>query len=303
MKALLLLALLLSLTYPALAQGNTFEGFVYDEQGKPIESAFVRVQNQGNINTFSDKTGYFSLLQVQGNDSLVVSHVSYGRVTISVDDQKRRIIQLAREEQSLLPITLVSYSVQPRSDARHLTNFRGDSLVTKIFAGSPIYPGGSMEMLRFLAMSITYPAEAAENGIQGVVEISFVVNKNGDTRSPRILKSLGYGCDEEVIKAVLSMPRWSPGIQNDRGVEVSFTLPVLFVLKENRDKYALQSENARRPDPVFMLNDVVMKEYGSLNRLNRSSIDRIEILKGKPATDQFGEQGQNGIILITTKKE
>ncbi len=61
--------------------------------------------------------------------------------------------------------------------------------------------------VQFLAKTINYPAEATKNEIEGVVEISFIVNKNGDIRSPRITRSLGYGCDEEVIKAVVNMPR------------------------------------------------------------------------------------------------
>jgi TonB family protein len=302
MKALLVLLFLFALP-TAWAQNAAFEGFVYDEQGQPIEGVSVRVLSRGIPRANTDAEGYFSLSGVLPNDSLLVSHIVYGRAVVGVDNQKRMVIKLSNTKRTLLPVAIVDYSTQglPPSPLR---TFFGTDTLFRVEEQPAMYPGGAMELVRFLAKTISYPTEAAENNIEGVVEISFVINKNGDPRNLKIGKSPGYGCSEEVTKAVLTMPRWFQGIQNSKSVEVSFTLTVDFVLKKKPfEKGIVEPPEFQNPNPLFVLNGVVMKEYYSLNRLNQSSIDRIEIEKGKAATDQFGEQGQNGIISITTYRD
>lgn len=302
MKTFLVLLTLFTLP-TAWAQNAAFEGFVYDEQGQPIEGVSVRVLNRGTSHANTDAGGYFSLSGVLPDDSLLVSHIVYGRLVVGVDKQKRMVIKLSNTERTLLPVAIVDYSTQGLPPVPLRTPFGTDTLF-QVPEQPAMYPGGAMELVRFLAKTITYPDEAAENNIQGIVEISFVINKNGDPRKLQIVKSPGFGCSEEVMKAVLTMPRWFQGIQNRKSVEVSFTLSVDFVLKKKPyEKGTVESPEFQNPNPLFVLNGVVMEEYYSLNRLNQSSIDRIEIVKGKAATDQFGEQGQNGIISITTYKD
>ncbi len=300
MKAILLLLL----TLPAAwAQTFALEGFVFDEQEGPIEGASIKVLYRGEPSVLSDATGYFSLSEVQANDTLLVSHIAYGHMRVGVSDQKRMVVKLSQTKRALLPISIVDYSTENDPPAPLRTLFGTDTLF-RVSEQPAMFPGGAMELVRFLAKTIEYPREATENDIQGAVDISFVINKNGDPRRIQISGSPGYGCDEEVMKAVLSMPRWFQGIQNGKAVEVSFTLRVNFDLKNKPyDKVSVELPEFENPNPLFVLNGTIMKDYYSLNRLNQSSIDRIEIMKGKAATDQFGEPGQNGVITITTYKE
>ncbi len=302
MKAILFLLAFFSVAI-ASAQNTAFEGFMYDEEGKPVEYAYVRALNKDNLYTETDTVGHFSLSGVAVGDSLLVSSLAHGRTVVVVQNPKRIIIKLSLTKQALLPITLVDYSTKGLPSPPLRTIFGSDTLF-KVPEQSAMYPGGAMELVRFLAKTITYPTEAAENNIQGLVEISFVINKNGDPRSLKIIKSLGYGCDEEVMKAVLTMPRWYQGIQNSKAVEASITLPIHFSLKQNPDLKTIPERlDTGQSDPLFILNGVVMKEYYALNHVNSNRIDRIEIIKGKAGVDQFGEQGQNGIISITTFKD
>ena len=95
----------------------------------------------------------------------------------------------------------------------------------------PTFPGGEQDLLRFLAENIKYPALARENGIQGTVALSFVINKDGSVSDVGLLKDIGGGCGKEAIRVVQTMPRWSPGEANGHAVKVRFTLPVKFRLQ------------------------------------------------------------------------
>lgn len=95
----------------------------------------------------------------------------------------------------------------------------------------PSFPGGERELLTFLAKNIVYPAIARENNIQGIVALSFVVNKDGSISDVTALKDIGGGCTKEAMRVVQMMPRWSPGEANGHAVKVRFVLPVRFQLQ------------------------------------------------------------------------
>lgn len=94
----------------------------------------------------------------------------------------------------------------------------------------PQFPGGEREMLRFIKNNLRYPLAAQENNIQGTVILNFVVNREGRIINIKVVKGIGFGCDEESIKVLEKMPLWSPGKQRGQTVLVSFTMPIRFVL-------------------------------------------------------------------------
>lgn len=94
---------------------------------------------------------------------------------------------------------------------------------------APAFPGGEKERMRFLQQNIRYPAEAKARNIQGAVYVSFVVEKNGSISYVKLLKGIGYGCDEEALRVIQSMPRWIPGKQNGTPVRVQVVIPLQFV--------------------------------------------------------------------------
>ncbi len=94
----------------------------------------------------------------------------------------------------------------------------------------PIFPGGARELFKFLGDNIEYPRIAAEIGVSGVVYLTFVVEKDGSITDIKIVRGIGGGCDEEAVRVVKMMPRWTPGKQRGKPVRVQFQLPVRFVL-------------------------------------------------------------------------
>lgn len=95
----------------------------------------------------------------------------------------------------------------------------------------PEFPGGESEMLKYLGKNIRYPAAAQRAGVEGLVVLSFVVSRTGEISEIEVVKSLGSGTDEEAMRVVKTMPKWSPGKQNGRTVPVRYTLPVRFAIK------------------------------------------------------------------------
>ncbi|MDF2449169.1 MAG: TonB family protein [Bacteroidota bacterium] len=97
----------------------------------------------------------------------------------------------------------------------------------------PEFPGGAMEMMKYIQKNIQYPQMAKEAGLSGKCFLKFVVNGNGNITDVTVLKGVpGCGeCDREAIRVVKSMPNWKPGKQNGRAVSVFFNLPINFQLR------------------------------------------------------------------------
>ncbi len=95
----------------------------------------------------------------------------------------------------------------------------------------PTFPGGELEMQKYIAKNIRYPAAASRAGIEGLVVVSFVVGKTGEISEVKVLKGLGAGTDEEAMRVIKSMPKWNAGKQNGRAVPVRFTVPVRYTIR------------------------------------------------------------------------
>lgn len=95
----------------------------------------------------------------------------------------------------------------------------------------PSFPGGGRAMMEYLSNNIHYPSVAEENGLQGRVITSFVVEKDGSLSNIRIERSIDPSLDKEAIRVIKNMPRWIPGRQNGETVRVKYTVPVTFRLQ------------------------------------------------------------------------
>lgn len=84
--------------------------------------------------------------------------------------------------------------------------------------------------LQKLYSEIEYPKQALQAGIEGLVVVQFVVDEKGSVTHPRIVRGIGAGCDEEVLRIIRKM-KFTPGVQNGRLVKVQMSQPVHFRLK------------------------------------------------------------------------
>jgi protein TonB len=91
----------------------------------------------------------------------------------------------------------------------------------------PEFPG---DLMKYLHDKIKYPSIAQENGIQGRVICTFVVNKDGSIVDIKVVRSVDAALDKEAIRVIENMPKWRPGKQAGKPVRVKYTLPVVFRL-------------------------------------------------------------------------
>ena len=99
----------------------------------------------------------------------------------------------------------------------------------------PEFPGGSEKLMEFVISNTQYPQEAKEKGVQGKVFVSFIVEKDGSVGEVELLRGIGFGCDEEAMRVVESLPKWIPGKQNGEAVRVRYQIPVFFNLEDNQN--------------------------------------------------------------------
>jgi len=95
----------------------------------------------------------------------------------------------------------------------------------------PEFPGGMAELMKYLRENIRYPQIAKENGIQGKVYVSFVVDDQGKITRIKVVRGVDPALDAEAIRVVENMPRWKPGKQRGKPVFVQYNLPINFVLQ------------------------------------------------------------------------
>ena len=96
----------------------------------------------------------------------------------------------------------------------------------------PEFPGGQAALMSFIAKSIKYPVVAQENGIQGRVTCSFVVNKDGSIVDAEVVRGIDPSLDKEALRVINTMPKWKPGKQRGKPVRVKFTVPINFRLNQ-----------------------------------------------------------------------
>ena len=97
---------------------------------------------------------------------------------------------------------------------------------------SPEYPGGQKALENFFDYNVEYPQQAADNGTEGTVNVSFIVDENGKVVSPKIIgKRVGDGLEDEALRVVNKMRTWTPGKVKGKNVKTRLTLPVRFQLE------------------------------------------------------------------------
>jgi protein TonB len=97
----------------------------------------------------------------------------------------------------------------------------------------PSFKGGDLEKFReWVQKRANYPQMAQDNGIQGKVYLTFVVERDGSVSNVNVVRSVDPLLDEEAKKAIMSSPKWAPGLQRGRAVRVRFYIPLVFTLNK-----------------------------------------------------------------------
>ncbi len=92
----------------------------------------------------------------------------------------------------------------------------------------PQFPGGEAALMKYIQQKLKYPQ--GQEDIEGDVMLQFVVKKNGKVGVVKVVRTLGNDFDKEAIRVIKSLPKFTPGRQNGKAVNVWYTLPVPFKL-------------------------------------------------------------------------
>lgn len=96
----------------------------------------------------------------------------------------------------------------------------------------PKFMGGDENTFtKWVHERIVYSDLAKENGIQGRVVLTFLVDADGYVKNVTVLRGLDPSIDKEAVRVVSSSPRWTPGRQRDRNVKVRYNFPINFQIR------------------------------------------------------------------------
>ena len=132
---------------------------------------------------------------------------------------------------TIFALLLCATAIRPVSAQTNSAS--GNDIFTRV-EQEPSFPGGEEARIKFIVNNLKYPESAKKNGIQGTVYVSFVVETDGYISNIQILRGIGSGCDEEVIRVMKLMPAWIPGKQNGKKVRVQYNMPVKFSLENKK---------------------------------------------------------------------
>jgi TonB family protein len=97
----------------------------------------------------------------------------------------------------------------------------------------PMYPGGQAALENFVNNNIEYQQPAIDENTEGTVNVQFVIDENGNvTNAKAIGKGLGNGLDQEAVRVISNMPKWTPGKVKGKNVKTRVVLPVAYKIEE-----------------------------------------------------------------------
>ena len=152
--------------------------------------------------------------EIKSQDELQETNTAIGAFNVEGNDETGGEVLKAKE--------VIAESEPPKVE---------ETKVFDVVEEMPQFPGGQAALLEYLAKNIKYPVVAEENGVQGRVIVTFVVERDGSITDVRVVKSVDPSLDKEAARVVKSMPKWQPGKQNGSAVRVKYTVPVQFRLQ------------------------------------------------------------------------
>ena len=230
---------LLALSYP-MAIANLYNHFNVSPLKKRINMMNKKKSSNAGI------LKYLLILPLCALISLVINadawaatlpqqekkNVTYSGTVVDADGNKLANVrirynnaQMLAEEKQRTNMVVVLKAPVPSMD--ELAQ-KGTDHVYQVVDEMPQFPGGNRAMMAYIGQNIKYPAEAVAKGIEGRVLVQFVVNKEGDLQDIKVMKSIDSLLDQEAIRVISSMPKWTPGKLKGEAVNIQYVLPIQF---------------------------------------------------------------------------
>jgi protein TonB len=92
------------------------------------------------------------------------------------------------------------------------------------------FPGGASGLMKYISENVKYPEDAVKNGIHGKVYLSYIIEKNGQVSNVEVKRGVDKELDDEAIRVISSMPKWTPASNRGKAVRSQILLPINFSL-------------------------------------------------------------------------
>lgn len=200
----------------AMASQNIIYGKVVAEEDQtPLPGVNILIKGT-TIGVVTDINGRYQIESNLPSVTLLYSFIGLQTKEITVKQPGELNVELKTDVSQLSEVVVTGYSVGG-ADPNH-------EPVIKLAQPA----GGLRAYDKYLKNSLRYPQQALENNVKGRVTVSFTVFTDGRVAEFNVLKSLGFGCDEEVIRLVKDGPKWSPTTQDGEPVESEVRVRVKF---------------------------------------------------------------------------
>jgi TonB family protein len=188
----------------------------YAEDGTPLPGVNVLIKGT-SIGTVTDLEGNYQLNLGNTQDELVFAFIGYASREVSVKDQNEINVALNADVTQLSEVVVTGVSKQ-RNEESNPTLYLAEPTV------------GRKAYQQYLVEQLNYPEQAIENKIEGRVTIQFTVEPNGQLSNFTVLKGLGHGCDDEVIRLIKQGPAWTPTRKDNQPVSDKVKIRLKFQL-------------------------------------------------------------------------
>jgi TonB family protein len=183
--------------------------------GIPGVNVVIKGTNQGTV---TDESGNYQI-EIQPEQSLMFDFIGYKPEEVAVENDSKEVnVRLNEDVQALSEVVVTGSGT--------ITAERPDVFEMAEPAG------GRKAFKKYLEENLQYPSEALERKIEGKVTIQFSVEPDGTVTDFRILKGLGFGCDEELIRLIKEGPKWKPSKKNNQPVKEDVKVRLKFDLPE-----------------------------------------------------------------------
>lgn len=175
--------------------------------------------------------------EMKNQDSLILDDIYAGLYNLSFDYEEYQFkcsVKIIGQETLHVVVDVKEKKLQTN---RMLCNLMDKEIVPVIdnqiyimVEEMPEFPGGILELRKWIKSNMKYPETARKNKITGKVYIGFVINKEGKVEGGKVLRSVDPLLDSEALRVINNMPKWKPGKQKGKPVKVSFSFPIKFYL-------------------------------------------------------------------------
>jgi TonB family protein len=206
---------------PAFLQTTRILGKVIDESSRPVVNAAVLIAGSER-GTVTNLTGAFEIADAPLSGMLIIKHPDFETRQIPIVKSVGEYFISLKTRPQTLAMRMKAQSKLLKKDVE--ANQGTESGSTLRLDRWPYFRG----LTKFLANNLKYPDEALQSGVQGPVQVSFLIDDEGNISSGRIIRSPGIELDEEALRLIRIMPKWTPAQKDGKPIAVWYTISIQF---------------------------------------------------------------------------